>query len=88
MLASRKASWRDLRPSRSGAAWKELISVPPASRSPASAWISFRASSRSLCASPSSASPSFTAAALIRCTPTVVITSTAGTSAMSRVTSS
>lgn len=61
-----------------------LISVVLASSSPASAWTSLRASSRSLCSSPSSVRPSFTAAALIRLTATVTITSTAGTSAMSR----
>ena len=47
--------------------------------------MSLRASSRSVCVAGSSASPHFTAAALIRCTAAVVITSTAGTSAMSRV---
>lgn len=83
--ASRNASCSDFSPSRSGAAWYEPISVALAVTSPASAWMSLRASSRSLCASPSSASPRLTAAELIRCTATVVITSTAGTSAMSRV---
>ena len=54
---------------------------------PASALISRRASSRSRCSAASgpSASPHLTAAALIRCTAAVVMTSTAGTSAMSRV---
>ena len=52
--------------------------------SPARALINFRASSRSVAASPSSPRPHLTAAALIRCSATVVITSTAGTSPMSR----
>ena len=64
---------------------EELISVALASSRPASAWIRVRASSRSLCLSRSSASPRFTAAALIRCRATVEIISRAGTSAMSRV---
>lgn len=67
------------------AAWNEEISVALASMRPAREWISLRASSRSLWPSPPSARPRFTAAALIRWTATVVITSTAGTSAMSRV---
>src|SRR5690606_3379735 len=45
---------------------------------------SLRASSRSSWVSGSSARPTLTAAALMRCTATVLITSTAGTSAMSR----
>ena len=63
------------------------IGLAPAVISPASALMSLRASSRSswAAASGSSARPSFTAAALMRCTAAVVITSTAGTSAMSRV---
>ncbi len=83
--ASRKASWSDFRPSRSGAAWKELISVALAVTRPARAVISLRASSRSLCSESGLSRPRLTAAALSRCTATVVITSTAGTSAMSRV---
>lgn len=54
--------------------------------SPASAVISFLASSKS--AGASSASPHWTAAALIRCTAAVLMISTAGTSAMSLVSSS
>jgi hypothetical protein len=50
----------------------------------ASTVMSLRASSRS--GSTSWASPTLTAAALMRCTAAAVITSTAGTSAMSRVT--
>ena len=47
--------------------------------------MSLRASSRSSCASGSSARPTLTAAALSRCTAAVLMISTAGTSAMSRV---
>ena len=62
-----------------------LTSGAAAVISPASALMSLRASSRSICGSGSSARPHLTAAALSRCTAAVLMTSTAGTSAMSRV---
>ena len=82
-LASRNAACSDDRPSRNGAAWTPR-SPRAAVTSPASAWMSLRASSRSCSASPSSASPVLTAAALIRCRAAELMTSMAGTSAMSR----
>ena len=85
--ASRNASWSDFSPSRRGAACWLPRSGALAVTSPASAVISRRASSRSRCSAASgpSASPHLTAAALIRWIAAVVMTSTAGTSAMSRV---
>jgi hypothetical protein len=85
--ASRKASCTERRPSRRGRAWESLISGAAAVTSPAKALINLRASSKSICeGSPgSSAKPHLIAAALMRLTATSTMTSTAGTSAMSRV---
>ena len=88
--ASRNASWSERSPSRSDRACWLPMSGAEAVTSAASAVMSLRASSRSRKSAPapvgpSSASPHFTAAALIRWTAAVVMTSTAATSAMSRV---
>src|SRR5665648_76578 len=87
--ASRKASCSDRSPSRSDrACWLPISGAAAVTRA-ARAVISLRASSRSIRSTPrtpavSGLSPHMTAAALIRCTAAVVMTSTAGTSAMSR----
>src|SRR5712672_2467764 len=85
-LDSRNANCSVFNPSRTGPACGPRYSAE-AVTNPASAVISLRASSRSRCGLSSGScadSPSFSAAALISITAEVVITSTAGISAMSR----
>ena len=83
-LAERQLERLQAVPQRSRVEGADLGARPRRAGPPAP-WTSLRASSRSLWCSPSSARPSLTAAALIRLTATVTITSTAGTLAMSRV---